>query len=115
MHCEQPNPKLYVFDGYVEVPGGGKDALDASNLLLRGSSLRKTDWVVRRQPARPPPQLQAGPCLAPGWPQPASRLRSCAARPRPRRPPAHLPACLSPARRWVPLPPPGATPRSCRT
>ena len=47
MHCEQPNPKLYAFDGYVEVPGGGKEALDASNLLLRGSSLRKTDWVVR--------------------------------------------------------------------
>jgi magnesium-transporting ATPase (P-type) len=45
IHCEQPNPKLYVFDGYVSTPEG-KDALDAANLLLRGSSLRKTDWVI---------------------------------------------------------------------
>jgi magnesium-transporting ATPase (P-type) len=64
---EPPNPRLYTFDAYVQLPppddnsdgGGGqggdnaaaaaaarRDPLDASNLLLRGSTLRKTDWAL---------------------------------------------------------------------
>lgn len=43
--CEVPNPKLYVFDGFVE-RGGTKEPIDANNLLLRGSTLRKTPWAI---------------------------------------------------------------------
>lgn len=35
-----------MFDGFVETPGGNKQPLDINNLLLRGSVLRKTEWVI---------------------------------------------------------------------
>ena len=38
--------RLYVFEGSVRKSGGGKDALDVANLLLRGCTLRNTDWVT---------------------------------------------------------------------
>uniref|UniRef100_A0A383WKY7 Phospholipid-transporting ATPase n=1 Tax=Tetradesmus obliquus TaxID=3088 RepID=A0A383WKY7_TETOB len=43
---EAPNEKLYVFDGYAESAKVGKQPLDINNLLLRGSVLRKTEWVI---------------------------------------------------------------------
>jgi hypothetical protein len=47
--CELPNPNLYRFEGAVVSRDGGSDQtpLTADNLLLRGCTLRKTDWVVR--------------------------------------------------------------------
>eukprot|EP00775_Hariotina_reticulata_P007204 gene7204-7418_t len=47
--CEAPNPRLYSFEGFVEVHGPRgtvKEPLDINNLMLRGSVLRKTDWIV---------------------------------------------------------------------
>jgi magnesium-transporting ATPase (P-type) len=38
--------RLYVFDGYAESAKLGKQPLDINNLLLRGSMLRKTEWVI---------------------------------------------------------------------
>lgn len=38
--------RLYEFDGVVTKLGGGTDRLEASNLLLRGSVLKNTDWVL---------------------------------------------------------------------
>lgn len=37
--------RLYTFDGYVE-DSKGKRPLVIDNLLLRGSVLRKTEWVI---------------------------------------------------------------------
>lgn len=39
------HPRLYVFDGFVDI-SGTKQPLDANNLLLRGSTLRKTPWAI---------------------------------------------------------------------
>eukprot|EP00803_Ostreobium_quekettii_P001400 evm.model.scf_456.4 EVM.evm.TU.scf_456.4 scf_456:36480-52102(+) len=44
LECEHPNEKLYQFEGAVV--GSTEEGLDASNLLLRGSTLRKTEWVL---------------------------------------------------------------------
>ncbi len=39
--------RLYEFDGTVnKLSGQPVDRLDASNLLLRGSTLRNTEWVL---------------------------------------------------------------------
>eukprot|EP00879_Flechtneria_rotunda_P011537 GHRR01012051.1.p2 GENE.GHRR01012051.1~~GHRR01012051.1.p2 ORF type:complete len:102 (+),score=16.18 GHRR01012051.1:549-854(+) len=39
--------RLYVFDGFAgEIHSSNKQPLDINNLLLRGSVLRKTDWVI---------------------------------------------------------------------
>ena len=39
--------RLYVFDGYVmKSSDKSKEPLDANNLLLRGSTLRKTPWAI---------------------------------------------------------------------
>lgn len=46
IECELPNEKLYQFDGSVVATDQEREGLDASNLLLRGSSLRKTAWVI---------------------------------------------------------------------
>jgi magnesium-transporting ATPase (P-type) len=35
-----------VFDGYAESSKRGKQPLDINNLMLRGSVLRKTEWVI---------------------------------------------------------------------
>lgn len=34
-----------MFDGFVDI-SGTKQPLDANNLLLRGSTLRKTPWAI---------------------------------------------------------------------
>lgn len=49
VHCELPSPKLYVFDGAVIDkldPDSRQEPLTVDNLLLRGCTLRKTNWVV---------------------------------------------------------------------
>ncbi len=49
VHSELPNPKLYHFDGSVvdiSDPTRNQLPLTIDNLLLRGCSLRKTNWVI---------------------------------------------------------------------
>ncbi|KAL3133538.1 hypothetical protein ABBQ38_007389 [Trebouxia sp. C0009 RCD-2024] len=46
VECEKPNERLYVFEGAVVKADGTRDALDVANLLLRGCTLRNTDWVI---------------------------------------------------------------------
>ena len=41
-----PVCRLYVFEGAVVKADGTRDALDVANLLLRGCTLRNTDWVI---------------------------------------------------------------------
>lgn len=45
IRCEPPNAKLYVFEGSI-VQSSSELPLTADNLLLRGVTLRKTDWVI---------------------------------------------------------------------
>ena len=35
-----------MFEGAVVKADGSRDALDVANLLLRGCTLRNTDWVI---------------------------------------------------------------------
>ena len=46
--CELPNARLYAFEGAVVSRDDPRDRrpLTVDNLLLRGSTLRKTDWAV---------------------------------------------------------------------
>ncbi|KAH7298344.1 hypothetical protein KP509_25G038300 [Ceratopteris richardii] len=44
--CEQPNNKLYEFEGSVSFQGQGLMPFDVSQLLLRGATLRNTQWVI---------------------------------------------------------------------
>lgn len=49
--CEQPNNRLYNFDGVLsissmdEVGKSREFALDPTQLLLRGAQLRNTSWI----------------------------------------------------------------------
>lgn len=44
--CERPNNAIYKFEGTAEFPNlSNKIPLNAENLLLRGSSLRNTEYV----------------------------------------------------------------------
>ena len=43
--CEGPSDKIYQFDGVITV-NGERISLSYENFLLRGSSLRQTDWIV---------------------------------------------------------------------
>jgi magnesium-transporting ATPase (P-type) len=43
--CEEKNDQIYKFEGTFNNPSL-KAALSSENLLLRGSSLRNTDWVI---------------------------------------------------------------------
>lgn len=42
--CEAPNEQLYKFEGTLTI-GQETHSLDHNSLLLRGTSLRNTDWV----------------------------------------------------------------------
>mmetsp|Transcript_3683 Transcript_3683/g.9267 ORF Transcript_3683/g.9267 Transcript_3683/m.9267 type:complete len:1125 (-) Transcript_3683:205-3579(-) len=42
---EQPNNRLYTFTGKL-VHASGEHAVDNENILLRGSTLRNTEWVI---------------------------------------------------------------------
>ena len=45
--CEAPNDQIYKFEAtYYETSHKKKVSLSSENLLLRGSSLRNTDWVI---------------------------------------------------------------------
>ncbi|KAG1664091.1 hypothetical protein FOA52_013275 [Chlamydomonas sp. UWO 241] len=44
--CEQPNARLYVFDGAFVDADGRQEPLTSDNLMLRGSTLSKSDWVL---------------------------------------------------------------------
>jgi phospholipid-translocating ATPase len=45
IECEQPNEHLYKFDGAITMLDGQTIALSSDMFLLRGSSLRNTEWV----------------------------------------------------------------------
>eukprot|EP00357_Protocruzia_adherens_P031663 CAMPEP_0115028812 /NCGR_PEP_ID=MMETSP0216-20121206/36574_1 /TAXON_ID=223996 /ORGANISM="Protocruzia adherens, Strain Boccale" /LENGTH=1250 /DNA_ID=CAMNT_0002405169 /DNA_START=45 /DNA_END=3797 /DNA_ORIENTATION=- len=44
--CQVPNERIYEFNGFVTFPSGEKVALNVDQMLLRGSSLRNTDFVI---------------------------------------------------------------------
>ena len=44
--CETPNDQIYKYEGVIKTAKGTKISLSSDNLLLRGSSLRNTDWIV---------------------------------------------------------------------
>lgn len=44
--CEVPNDQIYKYEGVIKTVNGTKISLSSDNLLLRGSSLRNTDWIV---------------------------------------------------------------------
>eukprot|EP00898_Chlorokybus_atmophyticus_P004017 jgi/Chlat1/4616/Chrsp293S00813 len=45
--CEQPNNRLYQFEGSINMSPGAKACpLDVGHLLLRGSTLRNTSWTL---------------------------------------------------------------------
>ncbi|KAL0488141.1 phospholipid-transporting ATPase [Acrasis kona] len=43
--CEGPNKQLYEFAGVVQQEDGSQIALRVDNLLLRGSTIKNTDWI----------------------------------------------------------------------
>ena len=46
LQCEQPNRKLYEFNGNIKLSGDDKPSpLNPSNILLRGSKLMNTPWI----------------------------------------------------------------------
>lgn len=42
---ERPNPYLYTFSGSIETEFGEKHSADAQGFILRGCSLRNTEYV----------------------------------------------------------------------
>ena len=43
--CESPNDQLYKFEGTFTTPNSDTYSLDHNNLMLRGTSLKNTEWV----------------------------------------------------------------------
>jgi phospholipid-transporting ATPase len=43
---EPPNNRLYTFTGKLMLPNGEEFPVDNDNILLRGSTLRNTDWIL---------------------------------------------------------------------
>ena len=46
IECEGPNEYLYKFEGSLTLNNGTVVALDPDQILLRGSCLRNTDWII---------------------------------------------------------------------
>ncbi len=47
MVCEQPNDQIYKFEGTLYQPNTkSRIPMNSDHLLLRGSSLRNTEWVI---------------------------------------------------------------------
>ncbi|CAL9097760.1 unnamed protein product [Musa textilis] len=46
IRCEKPNRNIYGFLGGVDVPGSKRVSLGPANIILRGSELKNTSWVV---------------------------------------------------------------------
>ena len=44
--CEGPNEYLYKFEGNLKLPDGAVIPIDPDQILLRGSCLRNTEWVI---------------------------------------------------------------------
>lgn len=44
--CEGPNEFLYKFEGNMTLPDGAQIPIDPDQVLLRGSCLRNTEWVL---------------------------------------------------------------------
>jgi hypothetical protein len=53
VECDPPSVDLYSYHGKVELQSGDKkgdaDALDAENLLLRGSKIKNTEFIYGTQ------------------------------------------------------------------
>lgn len=49
IQCEKPSDKIYHFDGVIDFLSSEGEkktvALNYENFILRGSSLRNTDWI----------------------------------------------------------------------
>lgn len=45
IECEPPNKDLYKFSGLIDTNDGIVTAIDANQILLRGSQLRNTKWI----------------------------------------------------------------------
>ena len=43
---EKPNPYLYTFKGTLSIAENKQLIIDSSNIILRGCSLRNTDWII---------------------------------------------------------------------
>ena len=48
VECELPNSRIHHFNGVLrhDLEGGRETPVDVSNLLLRGSSVRNTKWIL---------------------------------------------------------------------
>jgi magnesium-transporting ATPase (P-type) len=46
VECEQPNEYLYKFEGNYVLRDGTKFPMDPDQVLLKGSCLRNTEWVL---------------------------------------------------------------------
>ena len=46
VECEAPNEFLYRFEGNFIMQNGSRFPIDPDQILLKGSSLRNTEWVV---------------------------------------------------------------------
>ena len=44
--CEPENESIYTFQGQLQIKGKKDILLDAEQLLLRGMSLRNTEWII---------------------------------------------------------------------
>lgn len=44
--CEGPNEYLYKFEGNFTLPDGAVIPIDPDQILLRGSCLRNTEWII---------------------------------------------------------------------
>ncbi|XP_022321882.2 phospholipid-transporting ATPase VD-like isoform X3 [Crassostrea virginica] len=45
VECELPNAEIYKFNGYIKLDSGEKVSLNKDNLLLRGCTIKNTDFV----------------------------------------------------------------------
>lgn len=46
INCEGPNEYLYKFEGNLTLPDGAVIPIDPDQILLRGSCLRNTEWIM---------------------------------------------------------------------
>ncbi|CAM6101933.1 unnamed protein product [Calypogeia fissa] len=46
IECELPNNRLYKFEGAINLQDYGKLPLDTRQVLLRGATLRNTEWIL---------------------------------------------------------------------
>ena len=44
--CEKPNNRMFQFEGSISMQGEGKLEVDETQILLRGATLRHTEWVL---------------------------------------------------------------------